>query len=93
MEGLSGWVSLGHGSAWLGHSGWVSPIGSVRIGLSGWVRPTRSVWLGLTIHVRPPTSDGHNFFVRTLFWVFLDSMESPLSQDYKNVPMEDIGGP
>ena len=26
-----------------------------------------------------PTSDGHNFFVRTSFLMFLDSMESPLS--------------
>ena len=26
-----------------------------------------------------PTSDGHNFFVRTLFQMFLDSMEIPLS--------------
>ena len=28
---------------------------------------------------RPPTSDNRNFLVRALFWVFLDSMESPLS--------------
>ena len=27
------------------------------------------------------TSDEHNFFVRTPFEVFLDSMESPLSQE------------
>ena len=26
-----------------------------------------------------PTSDGHNFFIRSPFWVFLDSMEIPLS--------------
>ena len=25
------------------------------------------------------TSDGHNFFVQSPFWVFLDSMERPLS--------------
>ena len=35
----------------------------------------------LVIHVRPPTSEGHNFFVRTPIRVFLDSMESPLSQE------------
>ena len=33
----------------------------------------------VTIHGKPPTSDGHNFFVRTPFQVFLDSMEIPLS--------------
>ena len=48
-------------------------------------------WLGLVIHVLLPTSDGHNFFVRTLFLVFLDSMESPLSIDYSHVPVEDSG--
>ena len=32
-------------------------------------------------YVRSPTSESHNFFVRTPFWVFLDSMESPLSQE------------
>ena len=46
---------------------------------------------GLAIHVRPPTSDDHNFFVRTPFQVFLDSMERKLSQDYRNVPLEDSG--
>ena len=35
------------------------------------------------------TSDNHNFFLRTLFRVFLDSMESPLSQDSNHVPLED----
>ena len=29
--------------------------------------------------MNPPISDDHNFFVRTPVWVFLDSMESPLS--------------
>ena len=37
------------------------------------------VLLVVTIHGKPPTSDGHNFFVRTPFQMFLDSMESPLS--------------
>ena len=32
-----------------------------------------------TICARPPTSDDHNFLVRAPFWVFLNSMESPLS--------------
>ena len=45
--------------------------------------------MGLTIHVRPPTSDDYNFFVRTPFQVFLDSMEIPLSQDSIHVPVED----
>ena len=51
---------------------------------------TRVGLLGPTIHVRPPTSDDTNFFVRTPFWVFLDSMDSPLSQEYIHVPVEDI---
>ena len=36
----------------------------------------------------PPISDGYNFFVRTPFWVFLDFMESPLSQEFIHMPME-----
>ena len=35
----------------------------------------------LVIHVRPPTSEGHNFFIRTQIRVFLESMESTLSQE------------
>ena len=50
---------------------------------------TRAGRLGLTIHVRPPTSDDHNFFVQTSFWVFLDSMKSPLSQYSIHIPVED----
>ena len=38
--------------------------------------------------VRPPTSEGHNSFVRTPFWVFLYSMESPLSQESIHMPDE-----
>ena len=38
-------------------------------------------------YVSPPTSEGPNSFVRTPFRVFLDSMESPLSQDSINVPV------
>ena len=33
-------------------------------------------WL---VDEKPPTSDDHNFFVRTPFQMLLDSMESPLS--------------
>ena len=32
-----------------------------------------------------PTSDDHNFFVRTPFWVLLDSMESPLSKKFIHI--------
>ena len=39
----------------------------------------------------PPISEGNNFFVRTLIRVFLDSMESPLSQDIIHVPVGDSG--
>ena len=47
--------------------------------------------LGLTIYVRPPISDGHNFFVKTLFLVFFDSIESPLSHDSIHMLVEDFG--
>ena len=45
------------------------------------------VWVG---YARPPTSEGHISFVRTPIWVFLDSMESPLSQEYIHIPEENI---
>ena len=38
------------------------------------------------------TSDEHNFFVRTPFKVFLDSMESSLSQESRFMPVEDKWG-
>ena len=41
-------------------------------------------------YVCPPTSEGHIFSVRTPIWVFLDSMESPLSQEYIHMPEENI---
>ena len=37
------------------------------------------VWVD---YARPPTSEGHISFVRTPIRVFLDSMGSPLSQEY-----------
>ena len=46
-------------------------------------RPSKvsSAWFD---YVSPPISEGHNYFVRTPFWVFLDFMESPLSEDSIN---------
>ena len=41
-------------------------------------------------YVCPLTSEGHNSFIRTPIWVFLDSMEIPLSQEYNHIPEEDI---
>ena len=38
------------------------------------------------------TSDDHNFFVRTPFEVFLDSMEIPLNQESRFMPVEDKWG-
>ena len=38
------------------------------------------------------TSDDHNFFVRTPFEVFFDSMEIPLSQESRFMPVEDKWG-
>ena len=40
-------------------------------------------------YVGPPTSEGHNSFVRAPFRVFLDSMESPLSQESIHMHVED----
>ena len=40
-------------------------------------------------YVLPPTSEGHISFVRTPIRVFLDSMESPLSQEYIDMTEED----
>ena len=39
----------------------------------------------------PPTLDDHNFFVRTPFRVFLNSMESPWSQDSSHSSVDDSG--
>ena len=40
-------------------------------------------------YMGPATSEGHNSFVLTPFLVFLDSMESPWSQDSIHIPLED----
>ena len=50
------------------------------------VSSVQLVWVD---YVRPSTSEGHNSFIRTPIWVFLDSMESPLSQEYTHFPEED----
>ena len=47
--------------------------------------------MGHFLFCLPPTSDNHIFRVRTLFGVFLDSMKSPSSQEYFNVPLEGSG--
>ena len=49
-------------------------------------RSGQLIWVDYTL---PPTSEGHITFVRTPIRVFLDSMESPLSQEYINIPDED----
>ena len=38
-----------------------------------------------------PTSDGHTFFVRTSFRMFLDSIESPLSIESIHIYLDNIG--
>ena len=43
-----------------------------------------------TVHGKPPISDGHNFFVRTPFFMFLDSMESPLSLESIHIKLYEI---
>ena len=37
-----------------------------------------------------PTSDDHNFLVRSPFQVFLDSMESSLSLEFDHIPVDGI---
>ena len=56
-----------------------------------WSWVARAGRVGLATHVRPPTSEGHNFPVRTPIRVFLNSMEIPLSQDSIHVPVEGSG--
>ena len=53
------------------------------------VGPADSAWV--TVHGKPPTSDGHNFFVRTPFRMFLDSMEIPLSLESIHIYLDEIG--
>ena len=47
--------------------------------------------LVVIVHRKPSTSDGHNLFVRTPFWMFLDSMESPLSSKSIHIYLDEIG--
>ena len=82
-------IPLSHNSSYVhveisGYWGWPS-----RAGRSGQVGQAGRV--GLATHVRPPTLEGHNFFVQTLFQVILDSMESPLSQNFSHVLVEGSG--
>ena len=52
---------------------------------------SRPYWLLVaTVHGKPPTSDGYNFFVRTPFWMFLDSMEIPLSIESIHIYLDNI---
>ena len=39
---------------------------------------------------RPLTLDNHNFVVRASFWVFFDSMESPLSIESIHILLDKI---
>ena len=66
---------------------------SIHIPVEGsgyWSWPTRVGRVGKATHVRPTTSEGHNFFVRTPFRVFLDFMESPLSQESIHIKINEI---
>ena len=54
------------------------------------LRSSRSGQLVWVDYARPPTSKGHISFFRTPIWVFLDSMEIPLSQEYIHMPEGDI---
>ena len=59
-----------------------------------WIWPKkgyRAGRVGLPSHVLPPTLEGHNFFVRNLIWVFMDSIEIPLSQNFICMPVEGSG--
>ena len=59
---------------------------SVQVNSSGFTTHDLQLW-----KVRPPTLEGHISFVRTLIWVFLDSMESPLSHEYSHIYCDKIG--
>ena len=61
-----------------------------RLGQVGQDRSGKLARARLATHLSPPTLEGQNFFVQTLFWVFLDSMEGPLSLDSSHVPMKGI---
>ena len=65
--------------------------GADRKGVIGQDWSGRASRVRLVIHVRPPTSEGHNFFLRTLIWVLLNSMEIPLSHDYIHIHLYGIG--
>ena len=58
----------------------------VLLGSSGPVELVTSGQLVRVDCVRPPTLEGHNSSVRAPIWVFLDSMESPLSQESTHMP-------
>ena len=50
----------------------------------------------VTVYTRTPTLDSHNFHVQAPFWVFLDTMESPLSLElsiYSLIKSDLILGP
>ena len=47
--------------------------------------------LVVIVHGKSQTSDGHNFFVQTLFQMFLDFMERPLSLESIHIYLNNIG--
>ena len=63
----------------------------VQLGPIGQDWSGRASRVRLVVHVRPPTSEDHNFFVRILVRVFLDSMKRSLSQDSIYILVEGIG--
>ena len=54
-----------------------------------WPGPVSAASSGFD-YVWPPNLEGHNFFVRTPFQVFLDSMESSLSLESNHILFNDI---
>ena len=50
------------------------------------MKNSRPCWLLIAIvHGKPLSSDGHNFFVQTPFWMFLNYMERPFSIESINI--------
>ena len=81
---LSGTPRRGsHAVAWLGASSDTPGHGSHVVtwlgSSSGTLYHGSPLYSVAPAQCNPPTSDDHNFFVRTPFWVLLDSIESPLS--------------
>ena len=97
LENFRTWCenSTVHGCEILHHCSWVrnfAPVYGCEFSHHcSWVQNFRTRVQNFSSFVSL-TSDEHNFFVRTPFEVFLDSMDSSLSQESRFMPVEDKWG-